>query len=159
VRHAEQTRSELYLSILPLINSGVCELLDVPRLVHQLVALERRTSGSGRDSVDHPRGAHDDCANAAAGALVLAAPQARTGPRGRVSPPLFRSPATIAAEVAADAERGVRRGRVSSPSRRLPGGPYGSWFIGPNGVERLPDTPVEPREPRLPQPPHRRKLP
>jgi hypothetical protein len=32
--------------------------------------LERRTSRAGKDSIDHPPGAHDDIANAAAGALV-----------------------------------------------------------------------------------------
>jgi len=32
--------------------------------------LERRTAQGGRDSIDHPPGAHDDLANAAAGALV-----------------------------------------------------------------------------------------
>jgi hypothetical protein len=42
------------------------------RLVSQLVALERRTARSGKDSVDH-YGGHDDAANAAAGALVLVA--------------------------------------------------------------------------------------
>ena len=35
--------------------------------------LERSVMGSGREKVDHPRGAHDDLANAAAGALVMAA--------------------------------------------------------------------------------------
>ena len=44
-------------------------------------SLERRTGRApGRDSIDHPPGAHDDVANAAAGALVLA------GTRGR---PMF----------------------------------------------------------------------
>jgi hypothetical protein len=36
-------------------------------------ALERRRRASGRDVVDHLPGAHDDVANAAAGALVFAA--------------------------------------------------------------------------------------
>jgi hypothetical protein len=40
--------------------------------VNQLADLERRTGASGRDSVDHRRGQHDDVANAAAGALVIA---------------------------------------------------------------------------------------
>jgi hypothetical protein len=35
--------------------------------------LERRTARSGKDSIDHPPGAHDDVANAVAGVLVLAA--------------------------------------------------------------------------------------
>ena len=38
----------------------------------QLVGLERTTRAGGRDKIDHPRGCHDDVANAAGGALVLA---------------------------------------------------------------------------------------
>ncbi|MGA8495931.1 MAG: hypothetical protein WB764_10645, partial [Xanthobacteraceae bacterium] len=66
-------RSEIYLNVLPLFTSGRARLLDNPRLVHQFAGLERRTGRSGRDTVDHGRakGAHDDCANAAAGALTL----------------------------------------------------------------------------------------
>jgi hypothetical protein len=71
--HSEKTRSEIYLETLPLLNSGRVELLDDPRLFAQICALERRISVSGKDSVDHPRCSHDDLANAAAGALVLAA--------------------------------------------------------------------------------------
>ena len=74
---AEKTKSELYRDLLPLLNSGRIELLDNPRVVSQLVGLERRTARGGRDSVDHPPGAHDDLINAVAGAVVLAfAPQA-----------------------------------------------------------------------------------
>jgi hypothetical protein len=40
--------------------------------VTQLISLERRTSRSGKDSIDHPPGAHDDIANVAAGALCRA---------------------------------------------------------------------------------------
>jgi hypothetical protein len=68
----EQSRSELYLSMLPLLNSRAIDLLDNERLVNQLVRLERRTARSGKDAIDHPPGAHDDLANAAAGAVVLA---------------------------------------------------------------------------------------
>ena len=71
-RTASKTRSELYAAVLPAVNSRRVELLDDPRLMAQLVALERRTSRSGRDSIDHPPRAHDDVANAAAGALVSA---------------------------------------------------------------------------------------
>ncbi len=71
-RLADKTRSELYLALLPALMSGQVELLDNQRLVNQLVGLERRTARSGKDSVDHGPGAHDDVANAAAGALVRA---------------------------------------------------------------------------------------
>ena len=70
-RPSAKTKSELYLELLPLINSGKIESLDNRRLVEQLCRLERRTSRGGKDSVDHPPGAHDDLANSAAGVLVL----------------------------------------------------------------------------------------
>lgn len=76
---AERTKSEIYLALLPLLTSGSVELLDEPRLVAQLLALERRTAWGGRDSVDHPRGGHDDLANVAAGALVTASGSRRGG--------------------------------------------------------------------------------
>jgi hypothetical protein len=65
-------KADLYKELLPLLNAHRCGLLDVPRLTAQLCALERRTGRSGRDSIDHPPGAHDDVCNAAAGVLVMA---------------------------------------------------------------------------------------
>ena len=67
------TKSELYLGLLPLLNSRGVELLDDRRLRTQLLGLERHTSRSGRDSITHAPGQHDDVINAAAGALLLAA--------------------------------------------------------------------------------------
>jgi hypothetical protein len=72
-RHAEQNRSELFLGLLPLLTSTNAVLLDISRLTNQLATLERRTGRSGRDSVDHMRGSHDDLAVAVAGALTMAA--------------------------------------------------------------------------------------
>ncbi len=73
---SERTKSQIYTEALPLLNASRVELLDHPRLVAQLCGLERRTARGGRDSIDHAPGGHDDVANAAAGALVLAAGQA-----------------------------------------------------------------------------------
>jgi hypothetical protein len=70
---SERTKSDIYRELLPLLNSRKVDLLDHSRLVNQLCSLERRTARGGRDSIDHPPGAHDDLINAAAGALVLAA--------------------------------------------------------------------------------------
>ena len=70
-RPAQMPKNDLYVSFLPLLNSRKAELLDNPRLVSQLAALERNTSRGGRDSIDHPSGAHDDLANCVAGALVM----------------------------------------------------------------------------------------
>ncbi len=69
---AERTKSQLYLDLVPLINSQAADLLDHPVLQNQLVGLERRVVRGGRESIDHAPGAHDDIANAVAGALVSA---------------------------------------------------------------------------------------
>jgi hypothetical protein len=69
---SEKPKSDLYKELLPLLNSGRVELLDHQRCLNQFASLERRTARGGRDSVDHPPHSHDDCANAVAGALVLA---------------------------------------------------------------------------------------
>ncbi len=63
-------KSDLYMDLLPLLHAGRVELLDHPRIASQLCGLERRTARSGRDSVDHAPGGHDDLANAVAGVLV-----------------------------------------------------------------------------------------
>src|SRR5262245_58947577 len=73
-------KSRIYQAFLPLINSGRVELLDLPKLISQLASLERRTSRGGKDSIDHPKGSHDDVANAAAGALELASGRKRSQP-------------------------------------------------------------------------------
>ncbi len=69
---SDKSKSEIYVDALPLLNSGKIELLDHPRLVAQLCGLERRTARSGKDSIDHAPGSHDDICNAALGALLLA---------------------------------------------------------------------------------------
>jgi phage terminase large subunit-like protein len=71
VKHAEMTKSDLYRELLPMLNAGRCNLIENTTLSKQLVSLERRVARGGKDSIDHPQGAHDDVANAAAGALVL----------------------------------------------------------------------------------------
>src|SRR5262249_38051084 len=52
-RVSDKVKSDLYLGLLPLLNSKRIELLDHPRLINQLVGLERRTSRAGKDSIDH----------------------------------------------------------------------------------------------------------
>jgi hypothetical protein len=69
---SDESKSEIYAESLPLLNSGKVELLDHPRLITQLCGLERRTARSGKDSIDHGPGSHDDVCNAALGALLLA---------------------------------------------------------------------------------------
>jgi hypothetical protein len=70
---AAKAKSDLYRDVLPLINGRRIDLLDEPRLLTQLVGLERRTArGTGRDSIDHAPGGHDDLANAVAGLAASA---------------------------------------------------------------------------------------
>jgi hypothetical protein len=73
-------RSKIYLNSLPLFTSGRVRLLDHPRLIHQLVGLERTTArSSGHDQVNHAPGAHDDVANSVCACLVLLAAAAGSG--------------------------------------------------------------------------------
>lgn len=115
VKPTEKFKSDIYKELLPLLNSGRVELLDHPRLLAQLAGLERRTARGGRDTIDHGPHGHDDVANSAAGALVLAA----SAPARPLAPDV--------------AVFGI--GRVTP---RLPGGPspgygsgYGAWTVDP----------------------------
>jgi hypothetical protein len=75
-------RSQLYLEMLARVNSGSVILPPCERTKRQFVNLERRTHRSGRDTIDHPPGAHDDRANAVAGVVATALrpiPTSKTG--------------------------------------------------------------------------------
>lgn len=63
-------KSDMYRDLLPSVNSGEVDLLDLPRIQTQLIGLERRTARGGRESIDHAPGAHDDVANVVAGVLA-----------------------------------------------------------------------------------------
>jgi hypothetical protein len=68
---AEKPKSDLFRDLLPLLNSGRIVLPKSERLVSQLCGLERRTARSGKDSIDHGPGGHDDLANSVAGCADL----------------------------------------------------------------------------------------
>jgi hypothetical protein len=68
---SDRNRSQIYLEALPLLMSGTCVLLDNPKLIAQLVGLERKT-GRGADTIDHAPSGHDDVCNSAMGAIVRA---------------------------------------------------------------------------------------
>ncbi len=63
-------KSDLYLGMLPIINSRGVLLPQNAKLLKQLRLLERK-QGRNKDVVDHPRGQHDDLANALAGLVYL----------------------------------------------------------------------------------------
>ena len=120
---AEKTKSDLYRDLLPAINSGQLELLDHPRLINQLCGLERRTARSGRDSIDHAPGLHDNVAFAA-----------DDGTNGRE---LWRSDGTLAGTVLV---KDILPGAASSLSlflfaRSVNGKYYFAADDGVNGVE------------------------
>lgn len=81
LRPAPVTRSEAYMHLLPLATSGRIEWPADPVLRTELLGLERRTARSGRDSVDHAPGAHDDAANAVALAAYAATAHAVLTPQ------------------------------------------------------------------------------
>jgi hypothetical protein len=90
-RVADKVKSELYLALLPLLNSNRIELLDSARLVNQLIGLERKTSRAGKDTIDHIPGGHDDICNAVAGAAVLAVAAAAQPQVSFVAPAIWSS--------------------------------------------------------------------
>jgi hypothetical protein len=77
-RCADKPKSDLFRDLLPMLNAGSITLPKSERLVNQLCGLERRTARSGKDSIDHGPGSHDDLANAVAGCADLASGKART---------------------------------------------------------------------------------
>jgi hypothetical protein len=66
---ADNPKSDIYLGVLPALNSARVDLLDNQRLIAQLCGLERRTGRGGKDSIDHRPGSHDDVANCVCGAV------------------------------------------------------------------------------------------
>ncbi len=64
------SKSDLYKEVMSIVLSGKCELLDHERMITQFTSLERRIRSGGRDVIAEPAHSHDDCANAAAGAVV-----------------------------------------------------------------------------------------
>jgi hypothetical protein len=68
-KRAELPKSQVYLEAIPLFARGLVRLPDHARLLRELRLLERHTHRSGKDTVDHPRGGHDDHANAVCGVL------------------------------------------------------------------------------------------
>jgi hypothetical protein len=70
---SESPKSDLFRDLLPLLNSGRVVLPKSDRLVNQLCGLERRVARSGKDSIDHAPGTHDDLANCVAGVAAALA--------------------------------------------------------------------------------------
>jgi hypothetical protein len=104
---SEKPKSDLFRDMLPLLNSGRIVLPKSDRLVNQLCGLERRTARSGKDSIDHGPGGHDDLANSVAGAADLISSRAQ--------------PLVISAGV-------LQRARAMRPQRSMYGGQPNVFF-------------------------------
>lgn len=68
-RRCEIAKSGLYLEGLPVFMRGGISIPQEPTLIRELRLLERRTTRSGRDSVDHGQAGSDDFANVLFGAM------------------------------------------------------------------------------------------
>jgi len=62
-------KSQIYLECIPLFTRGLVRMPDHARLLREFRLLERQTHRGGRDTVDHPRGGHDDHCNVVCGVL------------------------------------------------------------------------------------------
>jgi hypothetical protein len=62
-------KSQIYLECQPIFARGLASLPNHAVLLRELRLLELTRHRNGKDSVDHPRGGHDDHINAAAGAI------------------------------------------------------------------------------------------
>jgi hypothetical protein len=62
-------KSDIYLECIPLFSRGLVRLPDHPKLLRELRLLHLQRHSGGRQSVDHPKGEHDDFANACCGVL------------------------------------------------------------------------------------------
>ncbi len=108
----KKSTSEIYTEFLGMVNSSTVVLLDDKRGINQILQLERRTKfGSNRDTIGHPRNAHDDVANSIAGACVHA--KSGIGAKGDRSDP-------FGSDVRA---RQIRNIREDPRGRRGPGLP------------------------------------
>lgn len=63
----EHDKSQTYRELEPQLAQGRVDLLDHPTMLRELRLLERRYKPGGKTpTIDHPKGGHDDCANALA---------------------------------------------------------------------------------------------
>jgi hypothetical protein len=62
-------KSQIYRECIPLFTRGLVRLPEHATLLRELRLLERTVHRGGKDSIDHPRGGHDDYANALCGAM------------------------------------------------------------------------------------------
>lgn len=126
---AAEPKSALYLECLPLFARGVIRFAEDKRLIAELQGLERHTSRSGKDAVDHGVGQHDDLANAVCGLCWMLG----SSPVWDVSEEDFWvEEGTVAGQLAALASRGVV-GRDAMLAIGSPATPWSTTSRLPSG--------------------------
>ena len=88
-------KSACYVELEPVIAQGRLALLDHPTQTRELSLLERRARPGGKPSIDHPRGGHDDFANALALAVYAALQAALPDDEYRAIRRMFTHPGEI----------------------------------------------------------------
>jgi len=70
LRPSALSKSEIYLEAVPLFTMRKILLPKDAELEEEIIGLERKASSSGKDTIDHAQGYHDDKVNSALGAAV-----------------------------------------------------------------------------------------
>ena len=125
---SERAKSDIYRDFLPLLNSRAVALLDHRRMRQQFLALERRTTRGGKDTIDHPPQGHDDIANACAGAALAALEHAGAIPTHRLQAAAIDDLGPLASE----AENAIAIARAEQRAG-------GFFFTGPGWAPTLHD--------------------
>jgi hypothetical protein len=133
-RRAPLVRSDLYLEGQVHFTRGLVSIPDHATLIREYRLLERRTARSGRDSVNHGVGGHDDHANALFGALYVAAKAAVADDTPIVQPFIATRPRYIPGS---DYHRGDVTVSANSPHRPSFTEPWAP-YVGLSGVRRDP---------------------
>jgi Terminase large subunit, ATPase domain len=129
-RQSQLVRSALYLEGQVYFSRGLVSIPADPILMRELRLLERRVARSGKDSVNHGVGGHDDYANALFGCLYVAlkaAAQAKAEPP-IVMPYIHSVPRRFPGS-SEYSDAPVAAGSPHRPSREQPWWPYvrGEW--------------------------------
>ena len=143
---SKKNRSELYLNLIPALNSKRVELPDHKKLIDELRRLERRRGRSGRDSIDHPQySGSDDIANAVAGVVDMIVSRPALIPYAAPSGPTQKNPFGISSLGAGNSAEAPPRTSVPIPTAvgnsgiSLGGGgsASGSYYQGYEGAKNV----------------------
>jgi hypothetical protein len=126
-RQSPLVRSDLYLEGQVLFTRGLVSIPPNTTLLRELRLLERRTARSGKDSVNHGVGGHDDYANALFGAMHVAVKAAAQKPLPIVEPFIASRPRNIPGSDYRGASEGMAN-TPPPPGFRPSSGPWADYL-------------------------------